>query len=89
MPYICQSICQMPLSYARLAWVQQNYIRAETLSRANARLVREQSRILIIKAWGGGEVALADGLRFVVPVKTLHGGFNRKYFPGQRGVTYW
>jgi len=33
--------------------------------------------------------ASADGLRFVVPVKTLHGGFNRKYFPGQPGVTYW
>jgi TnpA family transposase len=77
------------LAYARLAWVQQNHIRAETLSRGNARLVREQSRIPIVKAWGGGEVASADGLRFVVPVKTLHGGLNRKYFPGQRGVTYY
>jgi TnpA family transposase len=43
----------------------------------------------LVKAWGGGEVASADGLRFVVPVKTLHGGLNRKYFPGQRGVTYY
>jgi TnpA family transposase len=77
------------LSYARLAWVQQNHIRAETLSRGNARLVREQSRIPLVKSWGGGEVASADGLRFVVPVKTLHGGLNRKYFPGQRGVTYY
>jgi TnpA family transposase len=34
-------------------------------------------------------VASADGLRFVVPVKTLHSGLNRKYFPGQRGVTYY
>ena len=77
------------LSYARLAWVQQNHIRAETLSSANARLVSEQSRIPIVRAWGGGEVASADGLRFVVPVKTLHSGLNRKYFPGQRGVTYY
>ena len=61
---------QLPaLSYARLAWVQQNHIRAETLSRANARLVKEHSRIPLVKAWGGGEVASADGLRFVVPVK--------------------
>ena len=77
------------LSCARLAWVQQNHIRAETLSHANARLVHAQSRIPLVKAWGGGEVASADGLRFVVPVKTLHGGLNRKYFPGQRGVTYY
>jgi len=33
------------LTYARLAWVQQNYIRAETLIRANARLVNAQARI--------------------------------------------
>ena len=77
------------LSYARLAWVRQNHIRAETLSRGNARLVREQSRIPLVRSWGGGEVASADGLRFVVPLKTLHGGLNRKYFPGQRGVTYY
>jgi TnpA family transposase len=77
------------LTYARLAWVQQNHIRAQTISRANARLVRAQSRIPLVKAWGGGEVASADGLRFVVPVKTLHGGLNRKYFPGQRGITYY
>jgi TnpA family transposase len=77
------------LSYARLAWVQQNHIRAETLNRANARLVREHSRIPLVKAWGGGEVASADGLRFVVPVKTLHGGHNSKYFNAQRGVTYY
>jgi TnpA family transposase len=42
-----------------------------------------------VKAWGGGEVASADGVRFVVPVKALHAGLNRKYFPGQRGVTYY
>jgi hypothetical protein len=31
------------LTAARLAWVQQNYIRAETLIRANARLVTAQA----------------------------------------------
>ena len=77
------------LSYVRLAWVQQNHIRAETITRSNARLVAEQSRIPLVKYWGGGEVASADGLRFVVPQKSLHAGLNRKYFPGQRGVTYY
>jgi hypothetical protein len=74
------------LTSARLAWVQQNYIRAETLIRANARLVKAQSDIPLTKEWGGGEVASADGLRFVVPVRTLHAGYNSKYFHVERGV---
>ena len=77
------------LTAARLAWVQQNYIRAETLIRANARLVKAQAHIPLTKAWGGGEVASADGLRFVVPVRTLHAGYNSKYFHAERGVTYY
>lgn len=39
------------LTYARLAWVQQNYVRAETLARANARLVDAQSRIPLAQAF--------------------------------------
>lgn len=34
-----------PLTRSRLAWVQQNYIRAETLTQANARLVDYHSRL--------------------------------------------
>jgi len=37
---------------------------------------------------GGGEVASADGLRFVVPVRTLNAGPNPRYFGPGRGVTY-
>jgi TnpA family transposase len=77
------------LTCARLAWVQQNYIRAETLTRANARLVDARSRIPLAQAFGGGEVASADGLRFVVPVRTLNAGPNSKYFHAERGVTYY
>ncbi|WP_426493614.1 Tn3 family transposase [Hymenobacter sp. 102] len=77
------------LTLARLAWVQQNYLRAETLTAANARLVDAQAGLPLAQAWGGGEVASADGMRFVVPVRTLHAGWNRKYFGSQRGVTYY
>ncbi|WP_429726234.1 Tn3 family transposase [Acinetobacter baumannii] len=35
--------------------------------------------------WGGGEVASADGMRFVTPVKTVNSGPNRKYFGSGRG----
>ena len=77
------------LTKHRLAWIQQHYIRAETLVESNACLVNAQKDIPIAQAWGGGEVASADGLRFVVPVKTLNSGPNRKYFSTGRGITYY
>jgi TnpA family transposase len=73
----------------RLHWVQQNYIRAETLTRANARLVDYQATLPLAQQWGGGDVASADGLRFVTPVRTLNAGPNRKYFGSDRGITYY
>jgi TnpA family transposase len=42
-----------------------------------------------VHVWGGGEVASADGLRFVVPVRSVHAGPNPKYFGVGRGVTYY
>jgi TnpA family transposase len=77
------------LTRGRLTWVEQNYIRPETLVRANARLVDDQSQIPLAQAWEGGEVASADGLRFVVPVRTLNAGPNSKYFGQGRGITYY
>jgi TnpA family transposase len=73
----------------RLSWVGQNYLRDETLTSANACLVAAQNEIPLAQAWGGGEVASADGLRFVVPVRTVHAGPNPKYFGFGRGVTYY
>ncbi len=73
----------------RLNWAQQNYIRAETLTRANARLVSYQDTLSLAQQWGGGDVASADGLRFVTPVRTLNAGPNRKYFGADRGITYY
>jgi TnpA family transposase len=73
----------------RLSWVRQNYIRAETLTKANARLVAAQNDIELARCWGGGDVASADGLRFVVPVRTIHAGPNPKYYGMERGVTYY
>lgn len=77
------------LTAYRLAWVQQNYLRSDTLAEANRWLVRAQSQLRIARMWGGGEIASADGLRFVVPQRALHGGFNRKYFGSGRGVTFF
>ena len=73
----------------RLAWVNQNYLRDDTLVAANAVLVAAQNRVSLAHAWGGGEVASADGMRFVVPVRTVHAGPNPKYFGYGQGVTWY
>ncbi|MFA9396852.1 MAG: Tn3 family transposase [Clostridiaceae bacterium] len=77
------------LEYDRLKWVEQNYLRVETLTKANAKLVGYNSNLKLAQTWGGGEVASADGLRFVTPVKTTTSRANSKYFGRGRGVTYY
>ena len=77
------------LTRRRLEWVQQTCVRAETLTQANARLVDAQTAIPLAQIWGGGAVASADGLRFVVPVRTVNAGPNPLYFGVERGATYY
>jgi TnpA family transposase len=77
------------LRRSRLSWVKQNFLRAETITAANAALVAAQNAVPLAKMWGGGEVASADGLRFVVPIRTIHSGPNPRYFGRERGVTWY
>ena len=77
------------LRRSRLSWVKQNFLRAETLTAANVALVSAQNAVPLARSWGGGEVASADGLRFVVPVRTIHSGPNPRYFGRERGVTWY
>jgi len=77
------------LEQGRLLWIQQNYIRDETLTRANERLVAAQADSSLAQLWGGGAVASADGLRFRVPVETLNADYSWKYFGEGKGVTYF
>ena len=77
------------LRRSRLISVKQNFLRAETLTIANAALVAAQKAVPLATSWGGGEVASADGLRFVVPVRTIHSGPNPRYFGYERGVTWY
>ncbi|GAB2491414.1 Tn3 family transposase [Streptosporangium sandarakinum] len=76
------------LTRARLQQVDQGYLRAETIAAANARLIGAQAGIGIVRHWGSGHIASADGLRFVVPVASLHAGHNPIYFGRQRGATW-
>jgi TnpA family transposase len=64
-------------------------VRGETLTSSNTLLVAAQSRISLARTWGGGDVASADGMRFVLPVRTIHAGPNPKYFNRGRGVTWY
>ncbi|MFO8930423.1 Tn3 family transposase [Legionella pneumophila serogroup 1] len=73
----------------RLIWVDQNYIRDETITASNAILVAAQNQSKLAKKWGGGDIASADGMRFVVPVRSLHAAPNPKYFNQGRGVTWY
>ena len=73
----------------RLSWVSQNYIRDETIAKANAMLVKAYNELPIVNVWGDGTMAAADGMRFVVPVKTLHAGPNPKYFGLKKGITWY
>ena len=76
------------LSRDRLSWVDQNYLRAETIAAANALLVYHHSRLPLAQKFGTGAIASVDGLRFVVPVKTINAGPNPRYFGHGSGVTY-
>jgi TnpA family transposase len=52
-------------------------------------LVDAQSWIWLAQRWGGGDVASADGMRFVVPIRTIDAGENPKLLGRERGITYY
>lgn len=77
------------LTRDRLGHVDANYVRAETHAAANARLIEAQASVPIAASWGGGLLASVDGLRFVVPVRTINAAPNPKYFGRGRGLTWF
>ena len=76
------------LTRDRLAHVDQHYLRPENYAAANAVLIEAQAAIGLAQTWGGGLVAAVDGMRFVVPVRTVDARPNPKYFARKRGVTW-
>ena len=56
----------------RVTWVEQNFMRDETLTDGNARLVSTQNKVALARTWDGGDVASADSMRFIVLVRTVH-----------------
>jgi TnpA family transposase len=76
------------LTRDRLSWVRHHFLRAETITRANACLVQAQSASPLAQIWGGGYVASVDGIRFVVPIRSVNTGPSPHYFGLGRGMTY-
>jgi TnpA family transposase len=76
------------LTRDRLHHVDQYYLRPECYAAANAVLIEAQAQIGLARLWGGGMVAAVDGMRFVVPVRTIDARPNPKYFARARGVTW-
>ena len=64
----------------RLIGVEKGYFHGEGIGAASAVLVESQADIAITADWGGGMVASTDGLRFVVPVRSLHARPSPLYF---------
>jgi len=77
------------LTRDRISHVDQSYVRADTLAPANAPLIEAQADIALARDhWGGGLVAAVDGIRFVVPVRSIDTRPNPKYFGRRRGATW-
>jgi hypothetical protein len=76
------------LTRDRLRHVDQNYVRLDTLAAANTALVEAQAEIRLAQVWGGGLLASIDGIRFVVPVRSIHARPSPKFFGRKRGITW-
>lgn len=76
------------LTRDRIQHVDQNYVRMETIKAANGTLIEAQAEILLAREWGGGLVASIDGMRFVVPIATVHARPNPRYFGRGVGATW-
>lgn len=59
------------LTRSRLVHVDQYYLRSDTIAAANAALIEAQAKVPIVAHWGNGLLASVDGLRFVVPVRSI------------------
>ncbi len=76
------------LTRARLVHVDQYYLRVDTIAAANAKLIEAQGRVPIVEHWGEGLLASVDGLRFVVPKRTINAGPSPKYYHFKRAITW-
>jgi len=77
------------LSYSKLAWHSTWYLREETLTGANTKIVNAHFRHPLTRLWGGGTMSSSDGQRFPVPVQARNATAIPRYFGFGRGLTFY
>ena len=77
------------LTYQKLAWCTNWYIRDETLKAATTRLVNFQYHQPLSQSWGGGTLSSSDGQRFTVSGKVRMATALPRYFGYGKGVTFY
>ena len=76
------------LTYQKLAWCTNWYVRDETLKAATTRLVNFQYRQPLSRFWGTGTLSSSDGQRFPVSGNSDATALPR-YFGYGKGVTFY
>ena len=85
----CEEIVSPAALRTPLALLGRSELPARRNDRAaNALLVDHHSRLPLAQKFGTGAIASVDGLRYVVPVKTINAGPNPRYSGHGSGVTY-
>ncbi|MDJ0799663.1 MAG: Tn3 family transposase [Calothrix sp. MO_167.B12] len=77
------------LSYDRLVWFTNWYLREETLKEANITLVNFQYHQWLSQFWGGGTLSSSDGQRFPVAVNNRQAVSLPRYFGYGKGLTFY
>jgi TnpA family transposase len=77
------------LSYRKLAWATNWYLREESLKAAVAAIVDFHHGLPLSKRWGGGTLSSSDGQRFPVDVKARNAAALPRYFGYGKGVTFY
>jgi TnpA family transposase len=77
------------LSYDRLAWCNNWYLREETLQAATNTLVNFHAHQPLVTHWGSGTLSSSDGQRFPTSGKIRNATPLPRYFGYGRGVTFY
>ena len=77
------------LSYDRIAWTTNWYIREDTLKSATNMLVNYQYHQPLSRFWGSGTLSSSDGQHFPVTVKSKKAVALPRYFGYGKGLTFY
>jgi len=77
------------LTYSKLHWTTNWYLREETLADATNALVDFQHSLPLARAWGGGMLSSSDGQRFPVRGKVATAAALPRYFGFGKGLTFY